>query len=371
MILRNDSYEILARDIIQNNRKIIIYGAGMIGKILVPYLLAKYALEAHVRCYVEQDQRKVGKKVKLYGGEAPIEPVSILQTVTENDIVLITNSNFYPVVKMLDEIHALDGVNAYLLAVMQIELAGKTGLHEIVKTQRAAMIPKKIHYCWFSGAEIPDNLKKCIESWKKFCPDYEIVRWDESNYDVNKNPYMRDAYAQKKWGFVPDIARLEILYEHGGIYLDTDVELVHSLDDFLYQPAFCGVEKWGNINTGGCSGAQRHNPVIKAMLDYRENIPFVYEDGSLNLETCGYYETMPLIQMGMEINNQVQVLGSQMTVYSSDFFHPFDYASGELSMTPNTVSIHHFNGGWLDAASQLQRAKTRQEYQNILHRMER
>lgn len=88
------------------------------------------------------------------------------------------------------------------------------------------MIPKIIHYCWFGGAEIPEHDKKCIESWKKYCPDYQIIRWDESNYDYKKNPYMKEAYEAKKWGFVPDFARLDIVYEHGGIYLDTDVEII-------------------------------------------------------------------------------------------------------------------------------------------------
>ena len=117
------------------------------------------------------------------------------------------------------------------------------------------MIPKKIHYCWFGSGELPDKDKKNIENWKKLCPDYEIIRWDESNYDYKKNKYMKQAYKSKKWGFVPDYARLDILYHHGGIYLDTDVELVRNLDILRYQRAFCGVEKWGNINLGGCSGA--------------------------------------------------------------------------------------------------------------------
>ena len=93
------------------------------------------------------------------------------------------------------------------------------------------MIPKKIHYCWFGGNPMPEKDKKCIESWKRYCPDYEIIRWDESNYDVSKNRYMKEAYEEKKWGFVPDYARLDIIYNEGGIYLDTDVELVKNLDD--------------------------------------------------------------------------------------------------------------------------------------------
>ncbi len=122
---------------------------------------------------------------------------------------------------------------------------------------------------------MPEGSRKCIESWEKHCPDYEIVRWDESNYDVNKNRYMQEAYERQKWGFVPDYARLDILYHYGGIYIDTDVELVRNLDELLYQQAFCGVEKWGNVNMGNCSGAVPGHPMIKKMLEEREK-SFIY-----------------------------------------------------------------------------------------------
>ena len=105
---------------------------------------------------------------------------------------------------------------------------------------------------------MPGSLKRCIDSWKKYCPDYEIKRWDESNYDISKSSYMKGAYESKKWGFIPDYARLDILYNYGGFYLDTDVELVRSLDELRYQPAFSGVEKWSVVNIGGCSGAVAH-----------------------------------------------------------------------------------------------------------------
>ncbi|RKW32245.1 MAG: glycosyl transferase, partial [Lachnoanaerobaculum sp.] len=104
------------------------------------------------------------------------------------------------------------------------------------------MIPKVIHYCWFGGKPLPKIARKCIQSWKRFCPDYEIVEWNEKNYDIHKNSYMEEAYLQKKWGFVPDFARLDIIYQNGGIYLDTDVELIRPLDELLYHRAYMGFE---------------------------------------------------------------------------------------------------------------------------------
>ena len=118
------------------------------------------------------------------------------------------------------------------------------------------MIPKKIHYCWIGGNPLPELAIKCIESWKKYCPDYEIIEWNEKNYDFRKNQFMREAYDEKKWGFVPDYARLDIIYEHGGIYLDTDVEIIKPLDSLLKEQGFAGMEQPGIVALGLGFGAE-------------------------------------------------------------------------------------------------------------------
>ena len=357
----------------QEQKKLIVYGAGMIGQILVPDLLERFQLEPSLLFYVDADPYKKGRQVTVNGVAYEIKTPEDLQSycrINKNVLLLITNSHFEPVVTALDGLVELDGVEACLVPVMQIAESRRTVRHTPERMSEKQLIPKVIHYCWFSGKKMPDGFKRCIASWKKYCPDYEIKRWDESNYDISKNPYMLDASLQGKWGFVPDYARLDILYHFGGIYMDTDVELVRNLDELLYQPAFCGVEKWGNVNTGGCCGAIKEHPMIKQMLDERETISFIREDGSLNLETCGVYETKPFIRAGMSINNQVQIVNG-MTVYSSDYFHPYDYMSDELTMTENTFSIHHFNGGWLDDKARKQREKTQMQYQAVLERMGR
>ncbi len=185
-----------------------------------------------------------------------------------------------------------------------------------------------------------------MESWRRFCPEYEIKEWNEDNYDVTRYLYSSQAYRHRKWAFVSDIARLDILYEYGGIYMDTDVELIKNLDDLLFQPAFCGVEKWRLLNTGGGCGDVPHHPAIKKMLDYRKGFPFEYPDGSLIMESSGSYESCPLIEDGFVPDNTIQVVDG-MTIYSSDFFHPYDYMSGETSITENTYGIHHFQESWV------------------------
>lgn len=373
MELRNLSYGELANRIREEQKEIIVYGAGMIGQIVIPDRIDFFRLREYLRFYVDADPFKQGQKISVGGYGYEIKSPETLQAYCggrKNIALIITNSHFYPIVKALDELKELEEVEAYIAPVMQVTELKNAVKASPVMLEKEPVIPKVIHYCWFSGKEIPDEFKRNIEGWERCCPGYEIRRWDESNYDVGKNPYMAAAYEHKKWGFIPDYARLDILYHQGGIYMDTDVELVRNLDELLYQPAFCGVEKWGNINMGGCSGAVAHHPMLWEMLQEREKISFIKEDGSLNLETCGIYETRPFIRAGMRIDNQVQNIGG-MTVYSSDYFHPYDYMSGELTVTENTFSIHHFNGGWLDQKAKEQREKTRKLYQAVLQRMER
>jgi len=371
--LKNLSYTELSEKIRRELKSIIVYGAGMIGQIVVPDMLKRFQLEEYLRFYVDADIYKQRRKIAVDNREYEIKSPEELQAYcrrNKNGMILITNSHFESIVRTLDGFSELDGVEACIVPVAQISESKRHVNPAPVRMSEEPLIPKVIHYCWFSGSEMPEKFKRCIGSWKKYCPDYDIRRWDESNYDINKNPYMKAAYKHQKWGFVPDYARLDILYQYGDIYMDTDVELVRGLDELLYQSAFCGVEKWGNINMGGCSGAVAGHPVIQKMLEAREGISFIREDGSLNLETCGIYETKPLIREGMQVDNQVQTVGG-MTVYSSDYFSPYDYMSGEITMTENTFSIHHFNGGWLDQRAKEQREKTQMQYKAVLQRMER
>ena len=217
---------------------------------------------------------------------------------------------------------------------------------------------------WLGRKPIPDNLMKCIDSWKRFCPDYEIIEWNENNYDIEKHPYMKEAYEAKAYGFVPDYARLDILYTQGGIYLDTDVELKRNLDNLRCLKAFCGVEKWQIINFGGLSGAEKKHPMIKEFLDSRMNIRFYNKDGSLNKNTCGFYDTQVAIRNGYKINGETQTI-NDMCILGSDYFQPYDYMSGIVNETKNTYSIHWFNGGWLDEKMKIANEESKKVYMDF------
>mgnify|MGYP005895893275 CR=1 FL=1 len=147
-------------------------------------------------------------------------------------------------------------------------------------------IPKIIHYCWFGGGPIGEADRKCMESWKKYCPDYRIMRWDETNFEISANRYAQQAYEAKKYAFVSDYARLAVVYEYGGIYLDTDVELVRPLDELLELPGFMGVQNNNEVATGLGFGACKGNPVVQALLRDYDALDFIKADGSVDLTPC-------------------------------------------------------------------------------------
>ena len=215
-------------------------------------------------------------------------------------------------------------------------------------------IPKIIHYCWIGGKPIPEHNRKIMESWKKFCPDYEIKEWNESNYDFTKNRYMREAFENKQWAFAPDYARLDIIYEYGGIYLDTDVELVRPLDDLLNLKGFMGLEN--EKSAGGkksCApglgfGAIPRLPIIKELRDCYENLRFINEDGTLNKIAGPTYQTNYLLKKGLVLNNSLQEIDG-LTIFPAEYFAPKEYFSGKITLTKNTYSIHHFDASWVNS----------------------
>lgn len=214
-----------------------------------------------------------------------------------------------------------------------------------------ATIPKIIHYCWIGSAEKPQSVQYCIDSWKKYCPDYEIIEWNENNYDFTKNQYMREAYEAKKWGFVPDYARLDIIYNHGGIYLDTDVEIIKNFDDLLEKKAFIGFENTGTeelfVNCGQGFGSISKNPLIKEMRDFYDNMHFCEKDGTLNMLPSPHFTTKVLCDNGLVRNDITQNLDN-IVVYNSEVLCPKNFTTGDINITKDTYSIHHFTASWLD-----------------------
>ena len=210
------------------------------------------------------------------------------------------------------------------------------------------MIPKIIHYCWFGGNPLPELAQKCIASWKKFLPGYEIKEWNESNYDVRKITYTAQAYDAKKYAFVSDYARFDILYQYGGVYFDTDVEVIKPMDDILANGAFLGLEKTDSIQIASGLGiaCEKEDEMYARILDSYRKSSFLNSDGSHNLLTVVKRVTDIFEPFGFVKENRVQKIKGIM-LYPTEYFCPKDLMSGELNITENTHTIHHYDGSWM------------------------
>ncbi len=222
------------------------------------------------------------------------------------------------------------------------------------------MIPKVIHYCWFGRNTLPDSAQKCIASWRKFLPDHEIREWNEDNFDVNIIPYTQQAYEAKKYAFVSDYARFWILYFYGGLYFDTDVEIIKPMNDIIAQGAFMGIEantivnksienggKSFEVNPGLGLGVTPKLELYKELLDYYKNEVFIHPDGTMNLKTIVTRSTAILKEHGFNGKNEIQKIGG-VTIYPHDYFCPMDSTTGIVTITERSISIHHYDCSWLD-----------------------
>lgn len=216
-------------------------------------------------------------------------------------------------------------------------------------------IPKVIHYIWVGGNPLTPLAEKCIASWKKFCPDYEIKRWDETNFDINENEYCKQAYENKKWAFVSDYIRLKVLYEEGGIYMDTDVEVVKPLDKFLHHSAFSGYEDYNSIPTG-IIASEKHGLWVERLLRDYNTKKFINNDGSFNLETNVVQITKTTKEMApnLVLNNEFIDLGD-VVFYPKDYFCPINLITNKKKITNNTHTIHWFAGSWYSFKDKLKR----------------
>ena len=231
------------------------------------------------------------------------------------------------------------------------------------------MIPKKIHYCWFGGNPLPDDVRKYIATWKEYCPDYEIIEWNEQNFDINCNDYVREAYEAKKWAFVADYARLKVLYDFGGIYMDTDVELVKSFDNLLNCQAFMCFENDRSVSIGTL-GAEKNSSLVFEFLSAYQNRHFLKGNGSYDTTTNLKIVTNILTQNhGLKTNGNMQILGD-VYIYPMDYFIAKSYRLGWIQRTNNTYAIHHYSASWVNDEEKFQQELLRKYASDYMKRVE-
>ncbi len=214
------------------------------------------------------------------------------------------------------------------------------------------MIPKVIHYCWFGGNKLPHYAKRNIVSWKKFFPEYEIKEWNETNFDINICAYVREAYSAKKWAFVSDYARFWILYTCGGIYFDTDVEAIKNFDDIIAKGPFMGLQSEIEVAPGLGLAANPGLGLFKDILDYYEKQHFIMNEVSAKQITVVEHVTAILKENGLKDIQGIQEVRG-VYIYPKDYFNPMDHETGELLITQNTHSIHHYAASWCNDGSRL------------------
>lgn len=224
------------------------------------------------------------------------------------------------------------------------------------------MIPKKIHYCWFGRGEKPKLARKCIASWKKFCPDYEIIEWNEDNYDLNENAYVRYCYENRKWAFLSDYVRLAVVCREGGIYFDTDVELIAPIDALLQNEAFYAFENNDYIATGLGFGAEAGHVTIRKMVEeYAALEPAAGE--AFSFVGCPALNTQALLPLGLQRDGKRQIVAGAL-ILPQDYMNPYEDATGRLNKTENTLSIH-----WYTKSALPKSAVIRSNITRVFHRL--
>jgi len=330
---------------------IICFGTGKHFRNILSVIDKKIAQK--IICIVDNDVLKHGQTITIGEKEININSLSeFMLKDFKNKLLLITPIKSDDIVEQLNEIKEFDKLE-YVLGsafynIYLDEKAKSVKIPSNLKVTTEKYIPKKIHYCWFGGNPLPEKFQKYIDTWKKYCHDYEIIEWNESNYDVEKNLFMKQAYEHKKWAFVSDVARLDVIYNYGGLYMDSDVEVLSNLDDFLYNNCFFGFES--SISCTALFGAEKNNGFIKKLLDYYDEKAFVDE--------CGVYDMTPnstiwfdfLKSVGFKANGEYQHMNG-ITLYPEKVLSGKSVLTKHISMTKDTKAIHHFSGSWVDKSN--------------------
>lgn len=339
------------------DRKIICFCAGEIFKAFCK----DYSVVSQIEYIV--DNFKAGTAMQIEGRYIPVVSIEQLKHISEETVLVLTSVKVADeIIPQLDQNRVFDGRTLYVPEMFETE-----NMDFVLEQNSVQLIPKIIHYCWFGGNSMPKCFLENIDTWKRCCPDYEIKQWNETNYDISKNRYMLQAYEKKKWGFVPDFARLDIVATQGGIYLDTDVKVIRSFDSLLQFGLFCGFESKTRVNFGQGFGAVKGHSVIEMMRKEYEKLDFLNSDGTMNMEPSPVYQTRTLEQLGLIVNGMLQQI-EDMIIFPPEYFSPVNEFGYGLP-THNTFSIHQYDGSWYDEEQRKVKERIIRNYEYISKRI--
>lgn len=315
-------------------------------------LLSQYDLLQDIQLFIDGSRKKEGKNLSFSNKRVEIFMPDYLNGLeAEKYVILVTAERYEELIDRIREFVDWNRWECYAYPLLNLSYFKSMTPQKLIYG-RQSRIPKVIHYTWFGGNEKKEIHLKCIASWKKHCPDYEIIEWNETNYDVYKNRYMSQAYERKKWAYVSDYARLDILYQYGGIYLDTDVELLKCMDALLTTEAFVCFGEWPAPNSGAGIGCVKGHEVIKEMMDTREALDFIQEDGSDDPHTNSNYEMQALMRHGFRMNFACQTKDG-MTLYPPDMIAPVSVTGRDAFVTERTIGVHYCNNSWRNGNGRL------------------
>lgn len=343
------------------NKKIICFGAGKQGRRILD-IMHNYGKLNDLLGFIDNNPQKWGTNFEYDGFSIPIFSIdNALDMIDEKTILLITCVEYTNVVNQLEAYDKFKEIEYISLTDISLNQFLVSDYDAVIKQYDEPVIPKKIHYCWFGKGEKPDLIKRNIEKWKQLCPDYEIIEWNESNYDFTKNQYMKQAYEKKKWAFVSDYARLDIIYNHGGIYIDTDVDMFKRPDELLYQDCFSTFDNTLTMATGAGLGARPRMEIIKEMRDYYDNVSFLKPDGTIDDTSCIMYNYAVLKKYGYKLNDKLQTVQG-INIYPM-IFQGTCSCLYLMKITPKTFWAHYATNTWLGNDMQKIRGENAENFQ--------
>lgn len=360
MIIRNCSHNELFDRV--GDRRLICFGAGVSGRLMCESHPKEKMLD-RISVFVDNDRDKHGGHMTIFDTEVPIVGPKWLENSenVKNSVILVTSRFWDQIFEQLDKIVSLSSVECYSDILLKINPT-RSGEEDIFGRWGEELIPRKIHYCWFGGGALPDSVKRCMDSWEKFCPDFEIIRWDESNYNINKNRFTSECVG-RHWSALASYARLDILYTYGGIYFDTDVEIVRDIIPLLRNRTFFGFEVGRSyVNTGHGAGSVPGVKVFRENMEEYEKRSFLDENGKwADYIPSPILTTEVLKHHGLIMNGEMQEFDG-ITVYPNDYFDP------ALQMpSARTYSIHRYSSLWSFSGKNMQEIweKQRIYYQKL------